>query len=66
MQFKSYPYIEKKLLDLLKKQFPPLPYNEEMTSEELARKSARRAGAIDVITKLESIHRLQEKEKRGR
>jgi hypothetical protein len=64
MKSKDYPYVEKKLVDALKEKFPNLEYNPDLSSEQFAREAAKRAGAIELIRHLESIHKAQEKAKK--
>ena len=61
MKSKSFPYLDPLVAKLLNEMYPPLEYQEKVTREEWA----FRGGQRDLIRKLETIIRQQEKQNRG-
>lgn len=57
----KYPYLDPKWIPLLREMVIRQPYEPNRSSELLARDMAYSAGREDIVTKLESIVKLQEK-----
>jgi hypothetical protein len=59
MRQESFPRVELKLIQLLDEMYPILAYDPEISTEQFARKSAFRAGQIELISKLKAIYNKQ-------
>jgi hypothetical protein len=59
MRQESFPRIELKLIQLLDEMYPILAYDPEISTETFARRSAFRAGQIELINKLKAIYNKQ-------
>lgn len=60
----KFPHINPEVVTLLRQLYQPLRYDERMTTDDFIRAAAFAAGQIDLIDKLESIVRQQQKENR--
>ena len=58
----KYPYLDPELIKITKEWLAPLQYNPTQSNEELARSLAFQAGKMEILAKLETIVKLQEKE----
>lgn len=55
MKPENFPRIEPKLIELLNQMYPALEYDPEVSTDTFIRRSAFRAGQIEVINKLKTI-----------
>ena len=58
----KYPYLDPDWIPILKEWVQPLSYDPNQTSEQLARQLAYVTGRLDLISRLETVIRLQEKD----
>ena len=56
-----YPYLDPDWIPILKEWVQPLSYDQNQTSEQLARQLAYVTGKLDTIAKLEAVVKTQEK-----
>jgi hypothetical protein len=59
----NFPRIDEELVVLLEKLYQPLPYTENLSSEDFTRASAFSAGQVDVVQKIRTIYEKQQKER---
>ena len=59
----NFPKIDEQLIIILEKLYKPLPYNQDLSSEDFTRESAFAAGQVDVVQKLKTIYEKQQKER---
>jgi hypothetical protein len=59
MKQETFPRIELRLIELLDEMYPVLAYDPEISTETFARRSAFRAGQIELINKLKAIYNKQ-------
>jgi Tfp pilus assembly protein FimV len=59
--WKSLRHLDEDLVKFLRKKYPPIEYNPDVSSEEFLRQSMYRAGQRDVIVEIERIIQLQKK-----
>ena len=55
MEWKQLPLLDQDLVKYLRKKYPPLEYQEDMSDEEFLRQAIFRAGQRDVVSRLEKI-----------
>jgi hypothetical protein len=53
--------VDQDLVDFLRKKYPPIEYDPEISVDEFSRQSIFRSGQREVILALEQIIKLQEK-----
>lgn len=61
MEWKQLPLLDQDLVKYLRKKYPPLEYQEDMTDEEFLRQAIFRAGQRDAANTIEHIINLQRK-----
>jgi hypothetical protein len=61
MEWKQLPLLDQDLVKYLRKKYPPLEYQEDMTKEEFLRQAIFRAGQRDTANVIEHIINLQRK-----
>lgn len=59
MKQETFPRIDLRLIELLDEMYPVLAYDPEISTETFARRSAFRAGQIELINKLKAIYNKQ-------
>tara|TARA_R110002126_G_scaffold269909_5_gene413626 strand:- start:3100 stop:3306 length:207 start_codon:yes stop_codon:yes gene_type:complete len=59
MKQETFPRIELRLIELLDEMYPVLAYDPDISTETFARRSAFRAGQIELINKLKAIYNKQ-------
>ncbi len=55
MKLETFPRIDPELVKTLEQIYKPLEYDPEISTEEFIRRSAFRAGQIEVINKLKAV-----------
>lgn len=59
----QFPQISEELVLILEKIYKPLPYSQDLSSEDFTRESAFAAGQLDVVQKLRLAYEKQKKER---
>jgi hypothetical protein len=57
----KHPYLDPDWIPILREWISPVMYDQSQTSDALARQLAYLAGRMDIVSKLETIVKLQEK-----
>ena len=60
---KNLSLIDKNLIEYLRQKYPPIVYRNDQTTDQFINDSIFRAGQIDLIEKIESIYKTQNRSK---